>query len=103
MSIESPISNLDIISQMRQGVETVKELAAAFGVTATPIRRRLDKLMHQGEISREPHRSWRAGRPCYVYRLKHDFNSHVEELRRKVIAGLGVPKEMLRNIDDYSN
>lgn len=52
----------------RIGPQTVQDICAAIGVTATAIRQRLSRLQGNGFVARELVRSGR-GRPHYVYRV----------------------------------
>jgi len=59
----------DFLSQLhRAGPQTVQEICAGAGVTATAVRQRLTRLQGQGLVARERIRQGR-GRPHYVYRV----------------------------------
>jgi len=51
-----------------QGALGIGDLAKALGVTATAVRQRLDRLMHNGLVEREAV-AGRRGRPSHAYRL----------------------------------
>jgi DeoR family suf operon transcriptional repressor len=50
------------------GPQSIGELAASLGVTATAVRQRLDRLMRQGLVARET-MGGRRGRPAHAYSL----------------------------------
>ncbi|MBL8848930.1 MAG: MarR family transcriptional regulator [Planctomycetaceae bacterium] len=57
-----------LIEQIRQGAETVRELCAAGGVTATAIRQRLSRLEAAGLVEKQSISGGR-GRPRNAYRV----------------------------------
>jgi predicted ArsR family transcriptional regulator len=60
-------SDLDILDCLRsRGPMSVAELSRQFAVTPTAIRQRLNRLLAEGVISRQPSREGR-GRPHYTY------------------------------------
>ncbi|MFM7159194.1 MAG: helix-turn-helix transcriptional regulator, partial [Planctomycetaceae bacterium] len=59
----------DFLGQLqRTGPQTVQQLCAGAGVTATAVRQRLTRLQGQGLVARDRIRQGR-GRPHYVYRV----------------------------------
>ena len=69
MSVDLVPADVSILDLLRKQQEmTVVQLSAAMGVTATAIRQRLGRLLHQGYITRTAIKSGR-GRPSHRYTL----------------------------------
>ena len=90
----SDITILDLLRRMNEG--TVSELADEMQVTATAIRRRLQRLMLQGLVVRTDRRQSR-GRPTHGYRLTPSGRRKAGEN----FADLATARwEEVRSIDD---
>lgn len=63
------VSDRIVIDELRtRGASTIGELVERFGVTATAVRQRLNRLMNQGFVQRAAQSDGR-GRPRHYYRL----------------------------------
>ena len=69
MTLATETSDEALLDLLRQhGPQSVAQLAASTGVTATAVRQRLTRLLKQGDIERAAHRAGR-GRPVHQYAI----------------------------------
>jgi len=69
-------SDAELIQIMRDGdLQTIDELKAALGVTATAVRQRIERLLESGLVQREKVVAGR-GRPVFKYVLTIDGHRH---------------------------